>query len=95
MKPLIEIPSTASSSTLKKQGVTGRIQAKEDRHMAVSPLNIMHLIMFVAIGEVEIVTGCANAAQICCKVVTNALDVYMSDGYVLVFLGLVSSGQAP
>ena len=46
-------------------------------------------------GEVEIVTRYANAAQICCKVVVNALDVYRSDGHMLVFLGLVSPGQAP
>ena len=47
------------------------------------------------IGAVKIVTCCANAAQICSKVVANAIDVYLSDNYVLVFLGLASSGQVP
>ena len=51
--------------------------------------------MLWAIREVEIVTGCINATQICCKVVVDALDVYGRDGHVLVFLGLVFSGQAP
>ena len=51
--------------------------------------------MLQVIGEVEIVTCCANAAQICCKVIIDALDVYKSAGHVLIFLGLVSSGQAP
>ena len=40
-------------------------------------------------------TRCTNAAQICYELVVNALDVYRSDGHMLVFLGLVSPGQAP
>ena len=51
--------------------------------------------MLYAIGEVEIVICCANTAQICCKVIVDVLDVYRSDRHVLVFLGLVSSSQAP
>ena len=54
-----------------------------------------NLVMLNAIGEVEIVICCANTAQICCKVIVDVLDVYRSDRHVLVFLGLVSSSQAP
>ncbi len=54
-----------------------------------------NLVILYAIGEVEIVTRCANTAQICCKVIIDALDVYRSDSHVLVFLGFVSSNQAP
>ena len=50
--------------------------------------------MLQAIGEVAIVTHCANTAQICGKVVFDELDVYGSDGHVPVFLGLASSSQA-
>ena len=45
LKPLIEIPSTTSSSASKKWGVTGGGQAEEGWHMAITPLNIKHVIL--------------------------------------------------